>query len=117
MSIDKELIDKLLEGYRKPEDIVGENGLLKQLTKAIVERAMEAEPTHHLGYRKRDAAGRENENKRNGAGRRRRKGDCGEIEIAVPRDRQGISSPQIVPNDERRRPPSRLFDEHAGARP
>jgi len=58
MSIDKELIDKLLEGYQKPEDIVGENGLLKQLTKAIVERAMEAELTHHLGYAKRDPPGR-----------------------------------------------------------
>ena len=102
MSIDKELIDKLLEGYRKPEDIVGENGLLKQLTKAIVERAMEAELTHHLGYRKRDAAGRESENKRNGVSRKRLKGDFGEIEIAVPRDREGSFSPQIVPNDERR---------------
>ena len=102
MSINKELIDKLLEGYRKPEDIVGENGLLKQLTKAIVERAMEAELTHHLGYRKREPAGRENENKRNGVSRKRRKGDFGEIEIAVPRDREGSFSPQIVPNDERR---------------
>ena len=102
MSIDKELIDKLLEGYQKPEDIVGENGLLKQLTKAIVERAMEAELTHHLGYAKRDPAGREKQNKRNGVSRKRLKGDFGEIEIAVPRDREGSFSPQIVPKHERR---------------
>ena len=43
MALDKELIDKLLVGYQKPEDLVGENGLLKQLTKALVERALNAE--------------------------------------------------------------------------
>ena len=48
MEIDKHVIDKLLTNYQKPEDIVGENGLLKQLTKALVERAMEAELTTHL---------------------------------------------------------------------
>ena len=50
MEIDNKLIDDLLKGYRKPEDIVGENGLLKQLTKALLERAMNAELGHHLGY-------------------------------------------------------------------
>ena len=50
MALDKELIDKLLEGYQKPEDLIGETGLLRQLTKALVERAMNAELTHHLGY-------------------------------------------------------------------
>ena len=48
MALDKELIDKLLKDYQKPEDLIGENGLLKQLTKALVERAMNAELTHHL---------------------------------------------------------------------
>lgn len=52
MGIDKELIDKLLEDYKSPEDIVGESGLLKQLTKALVERALHAELTTHLGYEK-----------------------------------------------------------------
>ena len=72
------------------------------MTKALVERAMEAELTHHLGCRKRDAAGRESENKRNGVSRKRLKGDLGEIEIAVSRDREGSFSPQIVPKHERR---------------
>ena len=58
MALDKELIDKLLEGYQKPEDLIGENGLLKQLTKALVERALNAELTHHLGYEKNDPEGR-----------------------------------------------------------
>ena len=50
MEMDKELIDKLLAGYKGPEDLIGEQGLLKQLTKALVERAMHAELTHHLGH-------------------------------------------------------------------
>ena len=45
MEIKKELIDELLEGYQKPEDVIGENGLLKQLTKALLERAMHAQLT------------------------------------------------------------------------
>lgn len=49
MGIDKELVDKLLADYKGPEDLIGEQGLLKQLTKALVERALQAELTHHLG--------------------------------------------------------------------
>jgi putative transposase len=56
MAIDKKLIDQLLTDYKKPEDIIGENGLLKQLTKAILERALQAEMTDHLGYEKHDPA-------------------------------------------------------------
>ncbi len=54
MAIDKALIDQLLADYKKPEDIIGENGLLKQLTKAILERALQAELTDHLGFEKHD---------------------------------------------------------------
>ena len=57
MAIDLKLIDRLLADYKKPEDIIGENGLLKQLTKAILERAMQAEMNEHLGYEKHDPAG------------------------------------------------------------
>ena len=49
MELDKELIDKLLAAYKGSEDLIGEQGLLKQLTKALAERAMQAELTHHLG--------------------------------------------------------------------
>jgi hypothetical protein len=66
MAIDLKLIDKLLADYKKPEDIIGENGLLKQLTKAVLERAMQAEITEHLGYEKHDQAGNNSGNSRNG---------------------------------------------------
>jgi putative transposase len=49
MAIDLKPIDKLLADYKKPEDIIGENGLLKQFTKALLERAMQAEMTEPLG--------------------------------------------------------------------
>jgi len=58
MAIDPKLIDKLLaEHGHRPQDIAGENGLLKQLTKAVLERAMQAELTDHLGYEKHDPVG------------------------------------------------------------
>jgi putative transposase len=50
MPIDNKLIDNLLKDYKTPEEILGDNGLLKQLTKAVLERAMQAELTEHLGY-------------------------------------------------------------------
>ena len=87
MALDKDLIDKLLGDYQKPEDLIGENGLLKQLTKALVERALNAELTHHLGYEKHDPGGRKSGNSRNGSGRKTLTGDFGEMEIEVPRDR------------------------------
>ncbi len=102
MEIDKEVIDKLLTNYQKPEDIVGENGLLKQLTKALVERAMEAELTHHLGYEKHDPLGYGSGNSRNGTSKKRLKGDFGEVNIAVPRDRNASFEPKIVPKGETR---------------
>ncbi len=67
MDIDLKLIDKLLADYKNPEDIIGENGLLEQLTKPLLERAMRAELTDHLGYEKHDPAGHNSGNSRNGA--------------------------------------------------
>ena len=102
MGIDKELIDKLLADYKGPEDLIGEQGLLKQLTKALVERAMHAELTHHLGYEKHDPSGHGSGNSRNGTSRKTLKGDFGEAEIEVPRDRNGTFEPQIVAPHQRR---------------
>jgi putative transposase len=102
MEIDKEIVDKLLANYQKPEDIVGENGLLRQLTKALVERAMEAELTTHLGYEKHDPLGYGSGNSRNGQSRKKLRGEFGEIEITVPRDRNASFEPQIVPKGETR---------------
>src|SRR5437899_2587918 len=102
MGMDNDLLDKLLAGYQKPEDLIGENGLLKQLTKALVERALNAELTHHLGYEKNDAEGRGSGNSRNGNSPKKLTGDFGEVEIEVPRDRKGDFQPQIVGKHQRR---------------
>src|SRR4051812_25078580 len=91
-----ELVDELLKGYQKPEDIVGENGLLKRLTKAVLERALNAELTHHLGYEKHDLAGRNSGNSRNGTSRKTVKGEFGEIVVETPRDRNATFEPQIL---------------------
>ncbi len=65
-TITPELLDKLLANYTKPEDLTGENGLFKQLKKALIERALGAELSEHLGYEKGDPAGRGTGNSRNG---------------------------------------------------
>src|SRR5579859_1454598 len=95
-TITPELLDQLLANYEKPEDLTGENGLFKQLKKALIERALGAELTEHLGYEKGDPAGRGSGNSRNGYSSKTVIGDDGTIEIAVPRDRQGSFEPQIV---------------------
>jgi len=96
MEIQKELIDELLKDYKKPEDVIGENGLLKQLTKALLERAMGAELTAHLGYEKSDPAGYNSGNSRNGSTAKTLKGEFGEMVVETPRDRNGTFEPQIV---------------------
>jgi len=96
MAINTKLLDELLANYKKPEDMIGENGLLKQLTKALLERAMQAELTGHLGYEKHDPAGHNSGNSRNGSSRKKLKGDFGEIELETPRDRKGTFEPKIV---------------------
>lgn len=95
-------MDELLRDYRSPEDIIGPGGLLKQLTKSLLERAMGAEMTHHLGYEKHDREGHGTGNCRNGTSTKLVKGDFGEIGIAVPRDREGEFEPKILPKHERR---------------
>jgi putative transposase len=96
MAIDGKLVDALLEGRTRVEDIVGENGLLKQLTKAVLERALQGELTAHLGYEKHDPAGYKSGNARNGTSAKKLKGDFGEIELETPRDRNGSFEPRIV---------------------
>ena len=102
MEIKTELIDELLKDYRKPEDIIGENGLWKRFVKAVMERALNAELTHHLGYEKHDPVGNNSGNSRNGASSKTVKGDFGELEIEVPRDRVSTFEPQILPKHQTR---------------
>lgn len=103
MGIDLKMIDKLLaEHGHRPEDIAGEKGLLKQLTKALLERAMEAEMTGHLGYEKHDPVGHNSGNSRNGKSRKKLKGDFGEMDVETPRDRKGTFEPKIIPKGQTR---------------
>ncbi len=91
-----ELLDQLLSNYTKPEDLTGKDGILKQLTARLVERAMQAEMTEHLGYERHDPRGRGTPNSRNGTGTKTLKTDHGPMEIEVPRDRDGSFEPQLV---------------------
>src|ERR1700682_1013041 len=95
-TIDNELIDNLLKNYKKPEDLIGENGLLKQLTKQLLERAMAAEMTEHVGYEKHDVAGNRSGNSRNGKSAKTLKGSFGTMPIEVRRDGKGTFEPQII---------------------
>jgi putative transposase len=95
-TITPELLDQLLANYEKPEDLTGENGLFKQLKKALIERALGAELTEHLGYEKGDPAGRGSGNSRNGTSSKTILTEDGEIEITVPRDRVGSFEPQLI---------------------
>ena len=95
-TITSELLDQLLANYEKPEDLTGENGLFKQLKKALIERALGAELTEHLGYEKGDPAGRGSGNSRNGTSSKSILTEDGEIEITVPRDRAGSFEPQMI---------------------
>lgn len=97
MTVSNELIDSLLANYKKPEDLIGENGLLKQLTKRLIERALEAEMTGHLGYNRHEPVANPSKNTRNGRSQKTLKGDFGELPIEIPRGRQASFEPQIVP--------------------
>lgn len=102
MATTDELLDALMKDYKKPEDLIGENGLLKQLTKRLLERAMQAELTDHLGYEKHEPAGKNSGNSRNGNYKKRVKGEFGNLDVAVPRDRNASFDPVILPKGESR---------------
>jgi putative transposase len=95
-ALSNELIDSLLLDYKKPEDLIGENGLLKQLTKVLIERALQAEMTEHLGHSLHAPVINASGNARNGKSRKTLKGDFGDLPIEIPRDRHGSFEPQLI---------------------
>lgn len=99
--IPDELIDQLIAGYRKPEDLTGPNGLIKQLIGRLVTRAMNAELDQHLGYDAGQTPPAGQSNRRNGKSSKTLRSDSGPIPIDVPRDREGTFEPQIVGKHER----------------
>lgn len=102
--IRKELLDELLEDYEGPEDLLGNEGLLENLQKALMERVFGAELTEHLGYEAGDPTGRGSGNSRNGHGKKRVLTDSSSVEVSVPRDRNGSFEPQLVRKGQRRLP-------------
>jgi putative transposase len=102
MATTEQLLDVLMKDYKKPEDLIGENGLLKQLTKRLLERAMQAELTEHLGYEKHAPSGKNSGNSRNGGYKKTISGDFGNLEVTPPRDRNSTFEPVILPKGETR---------------
>jgi putative transposase len=101
-AVPEELLAGLLADYKKPEDLIGKSGLLKQLTKLLVEKALDAELAEHLGHGKNEPVANDAGNTRNGRSRKTLKGDFGELPIEIPRDRHGTFEPQLIPKHQTR---------------
>lgn len=102
-AVDDQLIEELV-GRAQAEglQLAGEGGLLQQLTKRLLESALEGEVTDHLGYDRHDPAGKDGGNSRNGTRSKTVLTEVGPVEIAVPRDRDGSFEPKIVKKRQRR---------------
>ena len=101
MAFTKEALDEILKGYKGEEAILGPEGLIKQLSKALIERAMETELSEELGYEKSATGEKATANRRNGKTHKTLRTDQGPMEISIPRDRQGSYEPAIVPKHQR----------------
>lgn len=97
-----ELLDALLADCKGPEDILGKNGLIKQLTKRAVERALNGELTTHLGYEPHERNEERRSNTRNGTSGKTVQSEHGALELEIPRDRDGSFEPQLVRKGQRR---------------
>jgi putative transposase len=102
MTFRAELIDELLKDYRNPEDLMGEGGIFKQLSKALIERCLSAELDTHIEEERSNREPELPRNRRNGHSKKTLKGDFGTSEIAIPRDRNGAFEPQLVPKGQTR---------------
>jgi transposase-like protein len=96
------LLDELLKDCQSPEEILGQPGLLKQLTKRLVERALAGDLTAHLGYEPGEAKKATGDNRRNGRSYKTLQTNTGPLVLEVPRDRTGSFEPQLVKKRQRR---------------
>ena len=99
--VTNQLLDQLLEDYQSPEDLIGPSGLLAELKKRLITRVMDAELTTHLGYDKNEKRPAGGTNARNGHSTKRLRCDDAELEINIPRDREGEFEPILVPKHQR----------------
>jgi len=95
--VDPELIERLMAGASDEVELLGPDGLLAEVTKAVMERALKTELTYDLGYEEGDPAGRGSGNSRNGTYPKTVLTDIGSVELDIPRDRNGTFEPQLVP--------------------
>src|SRR6516164_409690 len=104
--LDAAIIDELMKGYQRPEDMTGPGGILELLTKRVYERILGAEMAHYLGYEKGQAPqqqeGKNRDNHRNGTSKKTLLSEDGKLEIEVPRDRAGEFDPQFIRKGQRR---------------
>jgi putative transposase len=104
--INPAIIEELMKGYQRPEDLTGPGGIMEQLSKRLYERVLGAEMTHYLGYEKGQApkveAAEKRENHRNGSSKKTLVSEDGKLEIEVPRDRTGEFEPQFIRKGQRR---------------
>ena len=98
------LLDHVIAHYKQPSDLIGENGMLKQLTKAVFEAALKAEMAQHLGHTQHGAVGNNTGNVRNGHSLKTISGEFGEVDIIIPRDRHASFEPKLLPKHQRRVP-------------
>jgi transposase-like protein len=96
MTISNELLDELLKGCKRSEDLLGDAGLMKELKVRLMERMLGAELTAHLGYDAGAEPPPDQTNRRNGVTTKRVKGSDGEVPLSVPRDREGSFEPVLV---------------------
>src|SRR5438552_3243372 len=101
-TIKPEFLEELLKSVKKPEELLGPDGLLHKLKGALMERMLEAEMTEHLGFERNEAKGHGAGNSRNGHTTKTVHTETGPVELRVPRDRQGSFEPQLVPKHRRR---------------
>src|SRR5205814_5985770 len=100
---DEQLVAMLVDRARGDGlKLTGEGGLLQQLTKRVLESALDGEITDHVGYDKHDPAGRGSGNTRNGSRTKTVLTDVGSVQVRVPRDAAGTFEPQIVRKRQRR---------------
>jgi len=97
MAITREVLDELLKDCHGPDEFYGPDGLVKQLSKALIERMMQAELTDQLGYEKSEPGQKQTGNRRNGKTSKTLRTNQGPMEIEVPRDRDGEFEPKVVP--------------------
>ena len=101
-SVDPELVEQLMADAGDEVELLGPDGLLSSLTKAVMERALKTELTQELGYAEGDVSGRGSGNSRNGSYPKTVLTELGSVDLDIPRDRNGEFEPRLVPKGQRR---------------